>query len=798
MAYAEQAAGGYSISRSLRFNSSDSAYLSRTPASAGNRKTWTWAAWVKRNKLGVFCRLFSAGTGATDATFNTFAFTSGDLLSFEGTATTWRRTSAVFRDPGAWMHVVLAVDTTSGTAANRVKLYVNGAEVSAFTISSDPSSSYDYTVNNNTEHQIGADKYNNSYSYYSDCQLADIHFIDGQALTPSSFTETDATTGQLIPKTYTGSYGTNGFHLPFNDNATAAALGTDTSGNGNTWTVNNLSVTAGAGNDSLVDSPVNGSQVDTGAGGEVRGNYATLNPLAKGGDIQSPTNGNLQVTSSGSGYGLILGTVGMSSGKWYWEVTTTSANCATGIATNQANLASYGGADAYSWVWASYSGGSNKRNNSSQSSYGSILANGDVVGIAFDADSGTLTFYKNNVSQGAAYTGLAAGTYLPVLGDETASANIDLTANFGQRPFAYTAPSGFKALNTANLPAPLVTKPSTVFDTLLWTGNGSARSITGLGFNPDLVWIKSRSAATDHELTDSVRGTTKSLSSNLTAAEATDTGGLTAFNSDGFSLGTDTKYNNNAATYAGWCWDAGSSTVTNTQGSITSSVRANTSAGFSIVTYTGNLTQGASVGHGLGVAPSMIIVKNRSSSGPSWAVGHTALGGWNKVLYLNLTDAVATQPEPFNGTTPSSTVFQLWDSSSTNSNGANYVAYCFAAVAGYSSFGSYTGGGSEYPFVYCGFRPRFILIKNATTGGTYYDWFMLDTARNPYNFGSLNSDSQYTLFANTSGQEQQWVSLDILSNGFRVIDQSVTINASGSTFVFAAFAEAPFQTARAR
>jgi hypothetical protein len=227
-------------------------------------------------------------------------------------------------------------------------------------------------------------------------------------------------------------------------------------------------------------------------------------------------------------------------------------------------------------------------------------------------------------------------------------------------------------------------------------------------------------------------------------------------------------------------------------------VRANTSAGFSIVTYTGNLTQGASVGHGLGVAPSMIIVKNRSSSGPSWAVGHTALGGWNKVLYLNLTDAVATQPEPFNGTTPSSTVFQLWDSSSTNSNGANYVAYCFAAVAGYSSFGSYTGGGSEYPFVYCGFRPRFILIKNATTGGTYYDWFMLDTARNPYNFGSLNSDSQYTLFANTSGQEQQWVSLDILSNGFRVIDQSVTINASGSTFVFAAFAEAPFQTARAR
>jgi hypothetical protein len=190
----------------------------------------------------------------------------------------------------------------------------------------------------------------------------------------------------------------------------------------------------------------------------------------------------------------------------------------------------------------------------------------------------------------------------------------------------------------------------------------------------------------------------------------------------------------------------------------------------------------------------MVIIKARNAS-KDWKVAHISLAAQDMV---SLNQVFAANIASWDGVT--STVFKPARVGDTynNTSGENYVAYCFAPVAGYSSFGSYTGGGSEYPFVYCGFRPRWIMIKNASTGGTFYDWHMVDTARNPYNFGALNSDSQYTLFANTSGQEQQWFSIDILSNGFRVIDQSVTVNNSGSTFIYAAFAEHPFQYARAR
>jgi hypothetical protein len=268
------------------------------------------------------------------------------------------------------------------------------------------------------------------------------------------------------PKAYTGSYGTNGFHLPFSDNSTAAALGTDTSSNGNTWTVNNISVTAGAGNDSLVDSPTNGSQTDTGVGGEVVGNYATFNPL-----------------------------------------------------------------------------------------------DNDVIGIALDLDAGTLVFYKNGVSQGTAYSSLS-GTFKPAFGAYQTCKGI---ANFGQRQWAYAAPAGFKALCTTNLPEPTIADGSTAMDVALYTGNGSTQTISGLNFSPDLVWIKSRSNAYSHQLYDVIRGINQALVSNATASEATYANGLSAFNSDGFTADGDAGTNGNTATYAAWTWDAGSSTVTNTE-----------------------------------------------------------------------------------------------------------------------------------------------------------------------------------------------------------------------------------------
>jgi hypothetical protein len=691
------------------------------------------------------------------------------------------RTNAVFRDTSAWCHVVLAVDYSAATSTNRAKLYVNGVEQS-YGVATYPNTTEDSYVNAAVAHYIS------DSSGYFNGYLADIYFIDGQALTPSSFTETDATTGQLIPKAFSGSYGSQGWHLEFADNSsnTATTLGKDTSGNGNNWSPQNLSVTAGAGNDSLVDVPTNGAQTDTGVGGEVRGNYCTLNPLG-GKSTVTLANGNLERTGGANNK---MGTIGMSSGKWYWEIVCTNL---TGSAFNGVTQYSHE-PDDYALNYT-YNASGTKYVAAVETSYGASYAVNDVIGFAYDADNGSLVCYKNGVSQGTLVSGLSGKTLFPLTRSDS---NAVMVCNFGQRPFAYTAPSGFKALCTANLPAPLVTKPNTAMDVVTYTGTGASRSITGLGFSPDFVWIKDRNGG-GHNSYDIVRGASVYLASESTNAEGTDTDALTAFNSDGFSLGsgyTVKSANGSGRPYVAWAWDAGTgSAVSNPDGSISSQVRANTTAGFSIVTYTGNNTQGASVGHGLGVAPSMIIVKNRTSSGPSWAVGHTALGGWNKVLYLNLTDAVATQPEPFNGTTPTSTVFQLWDSSSTNSNGANYVAYCFAAVAGYSSFGSYTGNGSasgDGPFVFCNFRPRWILTKRTDSTN---NWTIIDASRNSYNV------SNSALFPNLSAQESTNAeyAFDILSNGFKVRGTpGDSVNVSGATYIYAAFAESPFNYARAR
>jgi hypothetical protein len=335
-------------------------------------------------------------------------------------------------------------------------------------------------------------------------------------------------------------------------------------------------------------------------------------------------------------------------------------------------------------------------------------------------------------------------------------------------------------------------------DVALYTGTGSSRSITGLAFSPDLVWIKIRSSAFSHCLTDAVRGATKEINSNLTNAESTDTNGLTAFNSDGFSLGSSTVYNGNASTFVAWTWDAGSSTVTNnTAGTITpTGVRANATAGFSIVTYTGNGTAGATVGHGLGVAPALIIAKRRSAI-EDWAVYHSALGG-TKGLSLNSTAAASTSIQYWSDTNPSSTTFTVHSNTINNGSGSTYVAYCFAPVVGYSSFGSFESNQSlDGPFIYCGFRPRWILVKAAIrTFGS--NWSIIDAARNTGNF-SVSGNGTNILYANTSGSEfsSGGAQLDILSNGFKVRNNSGDINDNG-TYIYAAFAEAPINYSRAR
>jgi hypothetical protein len=741
--------------------------------------------WVKRSTLGTTQFLW---TNSSSTPYSTIGFDTSDVLygNLRGTGGTnyfWT-TNAVYRDPSGWYHIVAAWDTANATPANRFRLYVNGTEQTFSSISYCPQNTIQLAADTRL---IGSEV----SRYYFNGYLANIHFIDGQALTPASFAETDATTGQWIPKAFSGgSYGTNGFYLQFADNSsnTASTLGKDTSGLSNNWTPNNLSVTAGAGNDSLVDSPTNYG-TDTGVGGTVRGNYATLNPLVNPGG-STFSNGNLDCVTATSGAGRVVGSIGVSSGKWYWEIVKTggSAGQLVGIAPSSEFTSTDPGGTANSYGY--YTTGQ-KFNNATLSSYGSSWTTGDVIGVALDLDAGTIVFYKNNTSQGTAFSGLS-GNFVAAISDDTGSGSTNFSINFGQRAFAYTAPSGFKALCTTNLPAPLVTKSNTVMDVALYTGNGSTQSISSLNFSPDFLWFKSRSSTNDHVLFDAVRGRAAGMRSNGTDAEYTSSAGndLASFDSAGFTVGAPQNWsspNGNGLSVVAWAWDAGTSTVSNNTGSISSQVRANATAGFSVVGYTGT-GSAATLGHGLGVKPQLIIVKSRSQA-RDWLVYHTSYGA-TQYTTLNGTGAAAATSSAWNNTEPTSTVFTIGNAAEINTNGSTNIAYCFSPVVGYSSFGSYTGNGStDGPFVYTGMRPRWILLKASSTTGA---WILHDTARTTYNVmgNELRPDDATAEYAVDR--------FDLLSNGFKVRSSNATLNTSSATYIYAAFAEAPFNYARAR
>lgn len=580
------------------------------------------------------------------------------------------------------------------------------------------------------------------------------------------------------------------------------------------WVVNNLSVASGAGNDSLVDTPTNYG-TDTGLGGEVRGNYCTLNPLdnnaySTGGVAWTLSNGNLTATSN---TGSLSNSQGFTQripriGKYYAEFTL--SNIDIGIngflwiqVKNYLNTiigysAAYSGANG----WGSYG----YYNGSSGTGTASI-SNGGVIMIAVDGATGKVWMGQNgtwfNSGNPASGTGqIGTHTFQTTtdelyfsIGARNGSTAQILDINFGQRPFNYTAPSGYKALCTQNLPTPSIVKPNTAFDTLAYAGN-DGQTISGLNFSPDLVWVKSRSNATyNHQVHDSVRGPTAGmLSTNSNAAE-NNTYQFTSFNSNGFTTasGNIAGINNSGNTFVAWAWDAGTSTVTNTAGNVTSQVRANPTAGISIVTYTGSNTTNGTVGHGLGVAPSFIILKNRSTDG--WFVGHSSLG-WlgNLRLEAQATFYNDSSNAPWGDTAPTSTVFtvSIGGGGWANASGNNYVAYCFAPISGFSAFGSYTGNGStDGPFVYTGFKPRWVMIKRSDGA---YSWWINDGARNPYNVvGQDLAANEITAESNDAPVQ------DFLSNGFKLRTSIYPgFNASGGNYVYAAFAENPFKYSLAR
>ena len=1261
---------GYEIKRSLRFNSGDSSYLSRTPSTAGNRKTWTWSGWVKRSQLGILqtlMQLYPSGTGYTR-----IYFAAGDNLEFDATDASGGnsadvKTTRVFRDPSAWYHIVVAMDTTQATAANRLKMYVNGVQETSMATATYPAQNVDYMFNYAGAHNIGRHSANQQYL---NGYLADVHLIDGQALSATDFGEYD-NNNVWQPKEFEGSYtstntsttlsqtgwtvstptsentiwdgststqsngynggiigtvsfspaltnvtkvevyqqdyvhylngsqvntsqsgtgwhtlydnssgmtlnsvgnaytnntqtvdimairindsivdsktwtppsgvgvqstGANSFYLKFADNSSNAALGNDSSGNSNTWTVNNLvaAVTTydgvsfdgsgdrltvvddedlafgtgdftvemyfiadtTSGNDILYDSrgatgnstdgfsivrngnqlktytsgnyavtssttlstgqlyhlavtregttqkmyldgtsvgnaTVNndfsqqkatiGSDVNGGEGwdgfisnvrlvkgtavytanftapstaltnvtntvllccqssssttaytvspgtitahgdvavmaysnppksvidslldtptnysadsGNNGGNYATLNPLnAKAYNTSSLSDGNLKLSATAfNGFIDAQSTIAASAFDCYCEVDVTEGGSTAlqgiGVGNTIAQIAT--GAGSYV-VYRSTGSIIQYPGNSTIGTVASYTT-GDVIGMT--ATSTQVAFYKNGSLQGTYNHSLTDDFF--VCGMSYHNGNTShMHFNFGQRPFAYTPPTGYKALCTTNLPNPTVADGSTAFDASLYTGNGSTQSISGFNFQPDFVWIKSRTSAGHHSLNDSVRSAGKILYSNLTNAEATSSIMLTAFNSTGFSVGSDNDVNKNNDSFVSWAWDAGTSNTsisagglnsatynqsqdwsggsvtgaTNSGGgwdnafdgafgtgaftyatntstltmpsnttwsnkfevyalkyggtlyvngtdvgasmtgftstaqwhditsivgssgtlssigvsdvgtnyvklfavrldgkllvdsgesvtnvpSLTSTVRANASAGFSIVEYTGNASN-STVGHGLGASPEFIIIKLREDSS-GWPVYHDAIGT-SSSNYIELQDSAGSSQDntAFQNTAPSSNVFSIGTKAAVNNNGDSHIAYCFAPVAGYSAFGSYTGNGSsDGPFVYTGFRPKYLLIKRTNSSKA---WQVMDTKRDPSNVADTS------LFPAGSETEATTSSYDIdfLSNGFKIRTSHDSRNGSSDNYIYACFASHPFKTSRAR
>ena len=771
-------ASDYQISRSLRFSGADETRLNFTPSSDGNRKKWTWAAWIKRGSIDrrYFWSAYTSGPNVTSLQFR-----DDGTLNFEDWLSGYRfqlRTSGSFRDPTAWFHLVVYVDTAQSTSSNRVKMYINGAEPE-FADTVYPTQNLDTKFNTGgLLHAIGTEGTNQRLWF--DGYMADVYFLDGYAYDPSYFGETDATTGQWIPKKYEGSFGTNGYFLDFSDNSSTSGLGTDQSGTGNNNTPVNFSVSAGSGNDSLEDTPTN--------------NFSVINPLAGyQSTFEVPTNANLDFSLGNSEFAFSSFEI-PTSGKWYTEVVFTEASSGrlgiTNLVTKYDNK----------WDGISHMGGAIRVDDSQVQSGITSFDNNNVVGIKVDRDAGTIAFTVDGSASGTAVNISSMSNpenlVFEIGRNSSGGSALAGSINFGQRAFSHL-PAGYKGLCSANLPDPTILLPNQNFNTILYTGDDSNdRDITGVGFQPDWLWIKNREGPDWNILQDAVRGANEILYTNRTDGAVTDNtnGHVNSFLADGFNVtaGASGNVNENNEDYVAWNWNAGGSTASNSDGSITSSVRANTTAGFSIITWTGtgsNLT----IGHGLGVKPSAHITKARTgSSGCPWFVYFSILGA-NSNLRLNTTAAVNSgsgQSDLYNDTEPTSSVITIGNSSCINENGGTYVTYAFAEVAGYSKFGKYTGNGNaDGTFVFTGFKPAWVMVKNKDSS---YSWDINDNKRDP------NNVCEKVLSANLGDAEATATSMDFLSNGFKLRVNNNSQNRSGDDFIYLAFAERPFKNARAR
>ena len=745
------------IANSVIYNRADTPKLSRTPSSDGNRRTFTISFWYKPTDSGTRRFTFSADTDTSN--YFIFEFDTSNRIDIqEYLGPTLRlQTTRTFEDTSKFYHFMLAVDTTQSTSSDRLKLYVDGDQITSFGVETYPSLNLETKVNS-TSYPMGVGSFTSSTSFCTGGYLAEYNFVDGTALTPSTFGVTDTSTGRWIPKTLTGiTYGTNGFRLQF---GSSSALGDDTSGNTNDFSVANL--VAG---DQTTDSPTQ--------------NHAILSANPTSGTA-TLSEGNLKIAGTGSSvYGVRRATFLINSNDsngYYFEaknVGSSTDNINIGLISSQNALSAsaYGGSNSYG-IASRGSGGSNQYwrvlGGSTDVTTSVSHASNDVIGVAIK--QGKIWFAINNtwVLSGDPANGTNSFFDMSSKAGEFQIAfnvfqNNTLDVNFGQKSFTYTPPTGFVALQQDNLPE-------------------TAKGVSGF------TWLKDRDNSTNHYLVDSSRNYKNALYSNATNAEVFLTAGLRNPLKGGFEVLDGNPVNGSGRSFVAWNWVAnGGTTASNSNGSITSVVQANQTAGFSIVQYTGTGSAGT-VGHGLSKKLDWVMVKSRSNdTGDGFGIYHSGMTSASYYLALNSTNEERNASVVWNGTAPTSSVFSIGTATGTNTSSATYIAYCWHGVDGFSKFGKYVGNGSasDGPFIYTGFKPAWVMWKATDAEG----WYIYDTTRNTYNgLGFLlrpdvsNADYNY-------GISEGIISL---SNGFKVYGNSGWHNTSGQDYIYMAFAEHPF------
>ncbi len=743
-------------------------------------------SWVYLGATSTYYDIFSTASGGDNQGIIFYCDGSaGEIKAKIGDGSSWtvQITSAedVFT-ANAWHHVALVRE---GTGSNELKIYLDGTSVAQGTYA-------DSDADNNTNlFRVG---YWSPSSWYWNGYMDEVR-VSNVARYTTTFTPqrtqftADANTKLLIHSDYTG------------------GLGADSSGNFNNFTATNLVAT-----DQMIDTPTN--------------NFCTLNPIVLvPGTGWNGSEGNLSFTrGSDDAWGTVTSTMAPGSGKWYFEgllvSTSGSVNTGIGIAGTNANDVWRGSTNGtYDIATVKYDNAGTVSMDGSALSpnpYGATYAAGDIIGVVYDMDASprTCTFYKNNTIVNAAFdlssnftASAGIAPLLHVWGREKWTMNFGQDSSFagaktaqgntdsgGVGDFYYEPPSGL-ALCTDNLPDPQIALPGEHFNTVLWSGVDAANSITGVGFQPDTLWFKARNNSSNHRIQDVLRGATNAIYPNDAAAQSgsSDTN-LNSFDADGFSMNQSPQSggmgNYASDTYAGWNWKAGGAGVANTTGSIDSTVSANATSGFSIVTYTGEDNAGDTVGHGLSQAPELIIVKDLTTA-EDWQA-YDAIGGPTKYLQLNDSGPYATDTTRWNDTAPTSTVFSLGTSDKVNDAGDSYVAYCFHSVEGYSKIFGYKGNGTDGDgnFLYCGFRPRYVMFKetSATNG-----WAIIDNKCNPYNLADqvLVANNNSATYSHASG-------VDLLSNGIKLVNNNGMWNDNNADYIFYAIADTPFKTANAR